>query len=299
MGTVASPVRIQFRAMGTDCEVVIHGGPSHLDVLAESQVRDLDASWSRFREDSELSQLNARAGTGQVPASTTMRVLVRTMVSAWQLTEGLCDASVLDSIIGVGYDDDFDAVVARGETHETSKTVSPSPGLAGVEVGRDWVSLPSGVRLDSGGIGKGLGADLVAGRLMAAGATGCLVNLGGDVVFSGSTIDETPWTAVVDDSRNPGAAPILGFELNGGGAVATSSTLKRTWGSKHHIIDPRTGDSSDTDVCQATVVTNTGWWAEATATAALLLGSEKGSAWLAEHDVRGLLITTDGTLVEV
>jgi thiamine biosynthesis lipoprotein len=283
--------------MGTDCEVIIHGGPPDLEILAEAQVRELDASWSRFRDDSELSRLNALSGTGHVYATTTMRVLVRTMVSAFTLTQGLCDASVLDSIIDVGYNDDFDAVMARSEQPSVD-IVSTPPGLTGVEVGRDWVSLPSGVRLDSGAVGKGLGADLVTGRLMAAGAVGCAVNLGGDVVVAGQTLDGSPWIINVDDSRNPGV-PLLGFELPNGGAVATSSTLKRRWGTKHHIIDPRTGDSSDTNVCQSTVVTNSGWWAEAAATAVLLLGAEQGTAFMEQHEIHGLLVTTDGTVVEV
>ncbi len=298
MSAVASPVRIQFRAMGTDCEVVIHGGPSDLEVLAEAHVRELDEAWSRFRADSELMQLNGRAGTGPVPATTSMRVLVRTMVSAWQITQGLCDASVHDAIVEAGYDADFDAIVSRGETSAVA-VVKPLPGLAGVEVGRDWVSLPDGVHLDSGALGKGLGADLVAARLIAAGAIGCAVNLGGDVVVAGQTLDDTPWLIAINDSRTPGADALLGVELPSFGAVATSSTLKRRWGSKHHIIDPRTGDCSDSNICQATIIANSGWWAEAAATAVLLLGADEGVDFMKQHDLHGILLTTDNSVLEV
>ena len=283
--------------MGTDCEVIIHGGPLDLEILAEGHVRDLDEAWSRFKDDSELTRINALAGKGRVPASPTMRVLVRTMLSAYSLSDGLCDASVLDSVIAAGYDEDFDAIVARPDRAHTGVAQTP-PGLAGVEVGRDWVSLPSGVHLDSGAVGKGLGADLVAGRLIAAGAMGCAVNLGGDVVFAGHTMDESVWGVVVDDSRAPGT-PLAAYDLPNGGAVATSSTLKRQWGGKHHIIDPRTGDSSATDICQATVIANSGWWAEAAATAALLLGTEQAPTFLEHHELHGLLVATDGTVVEV
>jgi thiamine biosynthesis lipoprotein len=188
-------------------------------------------------------------------------------------------------------------VMARSEQPNHSVGRTP-PGLTGVDVGRDWVSLPSGVRLDSGAVGKGLAADLVAGRLIAAGAIGCAVNLGGDIVVAGRTIDDSPWVINVDDSRNPGEA-LTAYELPNGGAVATSSTLKRRWGTKHHIIDPRTGDSSDTDVCQSTIIANSGWWAEAAATAALLLGAEQGAAFIEQHEIHGLLVTTGGNVVEV
>lgn len=297
MGTVGSPVRIEFRAMGTDCEVVIHGGPPDLEVLAEAHVRELDTAWSRFKTDSELSLLNAQAGTGQVRASTAMRVLVRTMVSAYTLTDGLCDASILDSVIAAGYDQDFDDVAAR-TTHTADIVGVTPPGLTGVEVGRDWVSLPAGVHLDSGAVGKGLGADLVTGRLIAAGAQGCVVNLGGDVVFAGQTLDGTPWSVAVDDSRHPGQA-LAAYDLPNGGAVATSSTLKRQWGGAHHIIDPRTGLPSATTVCQSSVIADSGWWAEAAATAALLLGAEQGAQFLEQRGLHGLLVTTDGAVVEV
>jgi thiamine biosynthesis lipoprotein len=86
------------------------------------------------------------------------------------------------------------------------------------------------------------------------------------------------------------------------GGVATSGRDFRRWkqgnGWKHHIIDPRTGESSKTDVLSTTVVGPSALRAEAGAKAALILGSETGLAWLdSQPDLEGLLVLQDGAVM--
>src|SRR5205823_4463593 len=112
------------------------------------------------------------------------------------------------------------------------------------------VRAASGVRIDLGGIGKGLAADLVAQGLVDRGARTVLVGLGGDLVAHGESPPDGAWDVPVqdpaDDERVAFRYPLAR------GALVTSTSRIRSWTrngrSYHHIIDPATGDSARTDV---------------------------------------------------
>ncbi len=124
------------------------------------------------------------------------------------------------------------------------------------------VSLPPGVGLDPGAIGKGLAADVIAEELWSAGAQGVLVNLGGDISIAGIAGDDEPWAIGLEDERRPADDPdrllrLLEFPIGTDRlGIATSTTLKRRWaqGRRHHVIDPRTGAMSTSPLVQVTVV---------------------------------------------
>ena len=66
----------------------------------------------------------------------------------------------------------------------------------------------------------------------------------------------------------------------------------------HHIIDPRTGQSAQTDILRATVVAPTVMEAEAAVKSVFLLGSEAGLEWLeADPGLAGLLILDNGQML--
>lgn len=299
-----------FAAMGTTCEVTIDAtsGAEALADLAVRRVELLEDCWSRFRPTSELSRLNARAGSGPVQVSSDLNLLVTTMRRAWERTSHLCDPTVLQSVRDAGYDADFATVIARESLDGASAgslagiAVQPSPGMAHIEVDGDRVSLPAGVGIDPGAIGKGLGADLVVEEMLAAGAMGVMVNLGGDLRFAGHPGDDPAWVVSIADERLPRDAERalrwVRFEPGTSSAVATSTTLRRRWPGergvvRHHIIDPATGKVADIDLLQATVIADEGWWAEAAATAALLLGAQRARTWLESEDLTYVLIDRD------
>ena len=264
---------------------------SAADRLAELAVRRIDLleqCWSRFRADSELSQLNARAGHGPVPVSDDLLHLVDALVAAWEWSEGDVDATVLAGMVAMGYDQDLAVVLTTPlpPTWPSSATV----GMAEVRVVDGAVSLPSGVGLDPGSIGKGLAGDIVASEIAGAGATAVLVSIGGDVVTVGTPPDSAGWQISVRDDRTHARQEIDVITLSGAlSAVATSSTLRRRWAGRHHVLDPRSGLPTSSDIVQATVVADSGWLAEAGATVALVRGSAC-TAWLAERACTAYLL---------
>lgn len=265
-----TPARVDFRAMGTDCAISVWSPACAEDLaqVARTRVEILEQCWSRFRATSELSLLNARAGQGPVEVSEDLHVLVTAMKSAWERTGGVFDPTVGTAMRAWGYDVTFTDVIARD--HDAVVAFRPAPGMAGVRIDGCTITLPSGVELDPGAIGKGLAADIIAREIHATGATGVLVDLGGDIVVRGRPGTDT-WRIAVSDEREPDSV-IHTFEITEEHAgIATSSVVRRRWaGTRHHVIDPMTGAIADTGAVQVTVLAPTGADAEVIATAAIL-----------------------------
>lgn len=278
--------------MGGEATVAV-AGPDHLLELARRRIEDLEAKWSRFRPDSEISRLH-RGRDRAVKVSAETRLLVRRGVAAWETTGGAFDPSVHDALVAWGYDRDLGLV--RGPAQ--APTPAPASGLAGVQVddGAGTVSLGGGGGFDPGGIGKGLAADLIATELVAAGAEAALVGLGGDVRIAGSPGGEG-WTVSVEDPSEP-AADLLRMALRSGG-LATSSDRRRRWrvgsGEAHHLIDPATGAPARTSLVGVTVLAGEAWWAEALTKAVLVGGFDVAS--LGELSASGIGRTRDGAIV--
>jgi thiamine biosynthesis lipoprotein len=283
--------------MGSDAHfVVVTDGARDGDELlaaAWARVEQLEARWSRFRPDSEVSALNRHAGT-PVTVSRETIALVRHAVAAWELTGGRFDPTVGAALVAHGYDRDFDALAsAGGAPPPGSPAPTPGPAGIGIDVRSSEVTLPAGVVFDPGGIGKGLTADMVATALHETGAEGVLVNLGGDLRAIGTPAAAEGWTIGVPDPAHP-AYELMRVAL-AEGAMATSSRLRRRWvtatGAAHHLIDPATGRPADTEVLAVTVVADQAWRAEALTK----LGFLAGAGALSRHDdIHAVVVTADG-----
>lgn len=277
-------------AMGSDLHVIVWSRTraDRLADLAVQRVDLLEQCWSRFRSDSELNRLNARAGDGPVTVSEDLHVLVATLVRAWEWTEGDVDATVLGAMVAMGYDRTFaDVISSPLPAYWSSQT---GVGMSGVALEDGHVSLLRGVGLDPGAVGKGLAGDIVTAEIAHAGADAVLMSIGGDVVTIGTPPDSEGWRVSLRDDRTPSRDEIDILILAGNcRAVATSSTLRRRWSGRHHVIDPRTGLPAASGVVQATVVADRGWRAEAGATVGLLRG-HSAIEWLAARGCPALLL---------
>lgn len=277
-------------AMGSDIHVVVwsRARADRLADLAVHRVDLLEQCWSRFLPHSELNGLNLRAGQGPVAVSEDLHLLVATLVRAWEWTEGDVDATVLGAMVAMGYDRTFaDVISSPLPSRWPSK---PGVGMSGVILEHGHVSLPRGVALDPGAVGKGLAGDTVTTEIAKAGADAVLVSIGGDMVTVGTPPDSKGWRVSLRDDRTPSRDEIDVLILAGRHrAVATSSTLRRRWSGRHHVIDPRTGLPASSDIAQATVVADCGWRAEAGATLALLRGSASAT-WLEQRGCTSRLL---------
>jgi thiamine biosynthesis lipoprotein len=291
-----------FRAMASSVVIITLDGPASAGRDARLRLIELEALWSRFAPGSDIDRLNTAAGS-PVPVSRSTITLLQTMVAAANATGGRYDPTVLPALLEAGYRasiDDADRITTLPSGPHRSCV-----GMSEVHIDGDasTVTLPPDVAIDPGGIGKGLAADLVAEQLVLDGAAGALVSIGGDLAVAGESPQGHGWEVEVEDPHRPVDA--LAHLAVPAGGVATSSTISRRWcvdGTiTHHVIDPRTGVASTTDLVAVTVVAPRAWLAEAHATGALLGGRGQVLEYAREHrlealavDVEGRVLTTDG-----
>ena len=263
--------------MGSDVHLIIVGGDDDTLKRAIARIEELESRWSRFRSDSEVSALNASAGR-PVPVSADTRLLVARAVEAWRLTGGSFDPTLLDDLLRVGYDRSFEQLNDSSDLRDVfaRRRTAVASGCTDIVVDDSTVTLPIGLAFDAGGIGKGLAADLVAAELMADGVAGACVNIGGDLRVIGESPERCGWTLAIEHPYSTTPIALVGLAA---GAIATSSVLRRVWTrdgrTRHHLIDPATGEPSESDLGLASVVAGEAWIAEVLAKAALLRGSSR------------------------
>ena len=268
--------RRTFHAMGTEMELLVdaHDAEAELDA-AEAEFHRLEALLSRFRDDSELSQLNR---DGSIEAGPDLLRVVKLALAARRRTGGRFDPTVHDAVVAAGYDRSFEDVAPEGDT-----PCATAAAGGGVSVVGSLIALDPGVHVDLGGIGKGYAAERAAELLALAGP--CLVNAGGDIATRGGS-----WPVGVETDGAP-----LTLEL-AGAALATSGRDRRRWRREgrelHHLIDPRTGAPSETDLLRVTVVAPDAVEAEVTAKSLFLAGADGARA---EADAAGIaaVLTTE------
>lgn len=294
---------LSFDAMGTHAHVVIGDcAPEHA-ALALGAVDRLERIWSRFIPESEISRANAAPGE-PVEVSPETIELVERAVEAWELTGGLFDPTVLGDLVSLGYDRTFRELETLPPQEpagaEDLQASVPQPrGRPDVTVDREASTITVGPRgIDSGGIGKGLAADIVAAMLIDAGAGAALVNLGGDLRTAGAA-PSGGWLVDVAHPFNRGGPPAGKFRLDGQ-ALVTSSSQGRRWSNdgeeNHHLLDPSTGRSALSDLALVTVIDSEGWRAEALSKAAFLRGRAAALEMLPAHGAEGMVVGRDGSV---
>ncbi len=281
--------RHRFRSMGVEIECLVEGDDGGGFPAVEREFRRLDAVFSRFREDSELSRLNA-ATTAR--CSEEMLEVVELSLAARERTQGRFDPTVHDAVVAAGYDRTF-ALVERDAL--AAERQPPACG-GGVHVDRERrvVELEHGARLDLGGIVKGWAAERCCRLLHSAADAPCLVNAAGDIAVRGTPAPGC-WPIAADTATG---SVTLGLRRGG---IATSGRDERRWRrngeERHHLIDPRTGAPSTSDLVRVTAVGADAVDAEVRAKALFLAGESAALEEAAQEQVPCLLVTEDGRTV--
>jgi thiamine biosynthesis lipoprotein len=286
--------RTTFAAMGNTVHVVAVGGTDDHLTFAQQRIAELESMWSRFIPTSDVSRLNCADGkpTEVEPETIT---LLQFMADAYRITSGLFDPTQLPHLIETGY--------GRSLTSErltilpTGVTWSHGLNDMVIDVGNRCVTLPPGVTIDAGGIGKGLTADIVATGLMDIGVNGARVNVGGDLRCAGAGDRDGSWEIGIAGTDGTGE---IGRVKLRDGAVATSSVLAKTFTHdgehRSHLIDPRSHRAlapRTSRVTQATVIAAECVWAEVLTKTLILEEPAQGFALFDSLDLAAMIVTDD------
>ncbi len=300
----------------------------------ERELAAIDRACSRFRADSELVRLNARAGWPTQVSPLLFEALLAALRAA-ELSEGDVDPTLGSALELAGYDRDWrllepvpqDAWEAPAQQDSRAPVPPPAgwermsaapqpmpaaPQRVTVRMLSGWrtveleqrtrsVRVPRGIALDLGASAKAWAADRSARA--AAEATGCgvLVGLGGDIATGGEAPADGWRIHVTDDHRSDPSAPGQTVAIDSGG-LATSSTAVRRWRhggrTMHHILDPASGLPAREHWRTVSVAAGSCSDANIAATAAIVR-CERAPAWLELEALPARLLDWNGTVINV
>lgn len=263
--------------------------PSDLLDQAVVMLDRLEARYSRYRDDSVISLINARAGTNIfTPLDTETEALINLGDQLWQESNGLFDltSGVLRHVWN--FQDISQA------SPEGLERWLPLVGWDRVEKDHRGIHLPAtGMEIDLGGLAKEYAVDAVIDFLRRHGAVSALVNLAGDIATIGSQQSGEPWQVGI---RRPGATDsIISVDLVDS-AIATSGTYERMLKSNgrviSHLLNPKTGLPTEGPE-SVSVIDRHCLTAGAIATVACLQPAMEATAWLERSGLPWLLIETN------
>jgi FAD:protein FMN transferase len=298
----ATEHRLSFDCFGSQCTVIVADAlraneAAAAAAAAKRRLLEWHGQFSRFVADSELTRLN-RDPAPTVAVTPLMRRIVQASVQAACTTAGLVDPTLVGEIERAGYDGHLEPdglPLVEALRAAPARTIAGPRRLAAwrsIQIDRSagTVTRPPGVRLDAGGIAKGVFADELAALLI--GHDAFVVDCGGDMRLGGMARRNRDVHVA-----SPFDASVLHTLEIARGAVATSGIGRRGWWREdgrpaHHLLDPRTGEPAFTGVVQATALAATATEAEMLSKAALLSGPNGAARWLTRG---GVIVFDDGS----
>ena len=286
------------RALGSKLRLTLTNVPrAEAEIGWRSVVDEFDAvdrSMSAYRDDSDVLQLNGRAGQLEAtPVDRRLYAAVAMADRAWCQTGGRFDSRILSVLQALGRPGIQPVWIPTQETWPTPSGIQRDPRRSAIAISTS---------IDLGGIGKGLALrwalDRLAGTLDPIGRGG-LIEAGGDLVGRGPGPTGQEWLIGIDDPDG-GSDPVAVVGLASGG-LCTSSIEVSSWTgpdgeSVHHLIDPRTGRPGGHGLKSVTVATADPVWAEIWSKALFLAGPEEIGPEARRRDLAAWWIYEDGAL---
>ncbi|MDA8278439.1 MAG: FAD:protein FMN transferase [Actinomycetota bacterium] len=278
---MAAPTKtFTIKKMGTIFNLKIQSSKYSESWIEEitSLLEELEESWSRFRESSELSRLNRDRHLDS--PTEIFKLALKASINANEMTGGVFEPRILKALENIGYDRTFNTISPTSFEIETSRPISLPPIRDDILITPNQITIRSDARIDFGGIGKCLAIQEVSSWITHQDTdSSFLIDAGGDIIARSSS-GQPCWYIDIED---PNKSRPLSFWIRiANGAVATSSPSIRNWKSgakvKHHLIDPKTMDSSTSDLASVTVVGKVASECEVWSKSLFLMGKEKGAA---------------------
>jgi thiamine biosynthesis lipoprotein len=274
------PYRRMFKAMGSPCEIQLLAGSGGEATAAANagiaEVERLEQLYSRYRDDSFLSDINRAALAGRtIEVDDETALLLDYADTCFHQSDGLFDIS--SGILRRAWD--FKS--GRLAEQRAIDTLLPLVGWDKIEWERPALRfLVPGMELDFGGVVKEYAVDRVAGLLEGREIHSGFVNLGGDVRVIGPRPGGEPWRVGIRHHRErDGVASLVEMER---GALASSGDYERciVVDGVHygHILNPKTGRPGR-ELAAVSVVADLCLVAGSAATIAMLKDTE-GCEWL-------------------
>lgn len=270
---------LRFKALGTDCRVQFSAGSNdQAEAFSKESVQwvaNFETKYSRFRNNSLISEINRNAGVAWTEIDTEVESIFAICDDLHFMTQGVLDPTMLPLIHLWDYRRTHTQLPSDTEVESVRSLV----GWRKVERKPGGVFLPEkGMSLDLGGFGKEYAVDKVAAIAVGNGLTGCLVDFGRDIHAIGRPPKGPAWHIGLENPEIPGSSWGSLAAINLG--IATSGDYRRFFehsGQRFgHILDPRSGRPVINGILAVTITANSCLEAGVLSTTVFVLGEEEG-----------------------
>ena len=288
--SVPQPETAAFLAMDTTIDLTVYGDAALLDQI-QAQVTALEDQISVTKPDSEVYTINAN-GSGTLTGSA--KEVMEGALDMCRRTGGALDLSIYPIVRAWGFTTGSYQVPSEDEI----QALLPLVDYAKIQYdpASGSVSIPAGMEIDLGSVGKGYAAGQAAQLLRDSGVTSALLNFGGNVQTVGCKPDGSPWQIAIKDPQ--GGTPMMVLSIDDQ-AVVTSGGYERYFeqdGQTYwHIMDPATGHPADSGLLSVTVVGYDGLVCDGLSTSLFVMGLEKAAdLWAGSSDFEAVFVTASG-----
>ena len=282
----SQPIRIQGQAQGTYYNIAYYD-PQHRDLQPQidSLLDDFDMTASLWVQNSVIRKVNRHEDT--LPNALFLDLLRRSLQME-EYTQGAfnCKLGALVNLYGFGFKNRQDVTDRQIDSllsliRQGGPLISDNPS--------SHFNLPQGIELDFNAIAQGYAVDLLASLFDKKGISNYLIDLGGEVTARGRKADGSPWTVGIEKPSSDKYAPRTletAIALDDC-SVVTSGNYRKYYekdGVRYsHTIDPSTGRPVGHSLLSVSVVSVNAWYADAMATAFMVMGLDKSLRFIRDH----------------
>jgi thiamine biosynthesis lipoprotein len=284
-------------ALGTIISLKVYGNKAEKAVTeAIERLNNIDDKMSAFKENSEISKINSKAGVDSEFVSKDTFDVIEAAIKYSKILDGTFDPTIkpLVKLWGIGTKEE--RVPEKNEIDEILKLVN----YKDVILDKSTYSIKLKYKnqaLDVGGIAKGFAADEVRDIFYQYNIKSALIDLGGNIFALGSKEDGTPWKVGI---QNPfkSRGEYVGILSVKNKSIVTSGNYERyfmKYGKTfHHIIDPKTGYPSQSKIISATIISDNSIDGDGLSTGVYIIGIDEAMKIIEAIDgIDAIFITED------
>ncbi len=277
--------------MGTYMTLTAYGESAEAALtFSEDRIKELESLWSVTDENSDIYKVNQNGGIPTEIHEETAEILQFALDMANQ-TNGAFNPTISPVVTAWGFISGEYHIPTEDELTDLLQNIDYKKVL----LEENLVTLPEGMQLDLGAVGKGYTGDMIAGLLKEQGVTSALLDIGGNIQMVGRKPDGSRWRLGIQNPFGEGSLGVLESE---DGAVVTSGNYERYFigedGRQYgHIIDPSTGYPAESGLASVSIIAKEGKLCDALSTAIYVMGLEEATEYWQENGSFEMLLVTD------
>lgn len=289
------PMRLGGRTMGTDWAVVLDApAPDGLQNALQSAVDQVDAQMSTWKTDSDLMRFNAAPLNQWLDLPGPLLLVLAMGLDISRDTDNAFEMNVGAAVQAWG----FSAAPIDLAAIRAASAAPRIPAVEALDLAPGQARKTAPVALDLSGIAKGFGVDQLVSVLRDHNITRALCSIDGEVRALGAPQGKPGWPVAIETPDTPDRTAHSILALHDA-AVATSGDYRHfvtIRGARlSHTIDPRRSAPLVGAPASVSVLGETCIWADAMATALMVMGADQGLKFAQSRGISALFLTRDGS----